>query len=245
MTADQPTANQSTANQSIADQPNADPLSADERPQGLLFDWDNTLVDSWAAIHHALQVTFAELGYRPWSFEETKANVRKSAREAFPELFGDQAERATEVFYATFEQDHLASLRPLPGADALIRGLAADGYLLGVISNKRGRLLRAEASALGWDRHMLAVVGANDAARDKPDPVVLEYALRDGPLERVERQRIWFVGDTDIDLSCAHNGGCVPVLVRGDAPATGEFAGCPPRRHFPDCRALLAYLRGD
>jgi phosphoglycolate phosphatase len=221
------------------------PASDTERPLGLLFDWDNTLVDSWAAIHHALQVTFTELGYRPWTFQETKRNVRKSAREAFPELFGDQAARATEIFYATFEQDHLESLTPLPGAHELIAGLAADGVPLGVISNKQGRLLRAEAAALGWDRHLLACVGANDAARDKPDPSVVTHALAGGPLEATERTRIWFVGDTDIDLACAHNAGCTPVLLREAPPGVGEFADCPPSQHFADCRALMSYLRGD
>nr|WP_274610974.1 HAD family hydrolase [Rhodovibrio sodomensis] len=210
-----------------------------------MFDWDNTLVDSWAAIHHALQVTFTELGHRPWTLDETKANVRKSAREAFPELFGAAAARAMEIFYATFEQDHLASLTPLPGAHALIEGLAAAGYRLGVISNKQGRLLRAEAAALGWDRHMLVVVGANDAAHDKPDPAVVDYALAGGPLEQADRGRLWFVGDTDIDLACAHNAGCTPVLLRAAAPGPGEFADCPPSRHFPDCGALRTYLRGD
>jgi phosphoglycolate phosphatase len=220
-------------------------LTDPQRPAGLLFDWDNTLVDSWAAIHHALQVTFTELGYRPWTFEETKANVRKSAREAFPELFGAEAARATEIFYATFEQDHLESLTPLEGAHELIAGLAADGTPVGVISNKQGRLLRAEAAALGWDRHLLACVGANDAARDKPDPSVVAHALAGGPLEGMERARIWFVGDTDIDLACAHNAGCTPVLLRQAAPEDGEFAACPPSRHFPDCRALLSHLRGE
>jgi len=217
---------------------------AGARPEGLLFDWDNTLVDSWAAIHHALQVTFTELGYRPWTLDQTKANVRKSAREAFPELFGAEAARATEIFYATFEQDHLESLTPLPGAQALIEGLAQDGYRLGVISNKQGRLLRAEAESLGWDRHMLALVGATDAARDKPDACVVDHALAGGALEHTERGRIWFVGDTDIDLACAHNAGCVPVLLRSTAPGTAEFADCPPARHFPDCPGLLGYLRG-
>ena len=219
--------------------------SAAAKPEGLLFDWDNTLVDSWAAIHHALQATFTELGYRPWTFEETKANVRKSAREAFPDLFGAEAARATEIFYATFEQDHLDSLTPLPGAEALVAGLAADGYPMGVISNKRGNLLRAEAAALGWDRQMVALVGASDAVRDKPDPAVVDHALAGGPLASATRARLWFVGDTDIDLACAHNGGCVPVLLRADAPVAGEFAGCPPSWHFRDCRALLAHLRRD
>ena len=27
-------------------------------PKAILFDWDNTLVDSWTVIHHAMTATF-------------------------------------------------------------------------------------------------------------------------------------------------------------------------------------------
>ena len=37
------------------------------RPRALLFDWDNTLVDTWGAIHHALTVTFEAMGETPWT----------------------------------------------------------------------------------------------------------------------------------------------------------------------------------
>jgi phosphoglycolate phosphatase len=213
-----------------------------ERPLTVLFDWDNTLVDSWAAIHHALRETFQAMGRTPWSLAETKANVRKSAREAFPELFGARAEEAAEVFYAAFERDHLAALTPLAGARELIEGLAAAGYDLGVVSNKRGRLLRAEAAELGWGRHLRALVGANDAVRDKPDPAVVEMALTGGPAETAQRGRVWLVGDTDIDLDCAANAGCVPVLLRAEPPGPGEFQSAPPRLHLPDCQTLLEHL---
>ncbi|HLJ20402.1 MAG TPA: HAD hydrolase-like protein, partial [Stellaceae bacterium] len=61
-----------------------------ERPRAILFDWDNTLVDSWPVIHEALVVTFEGMGHVPWTLEETKQRVRHSLRDAFPRLFGDR-----------------------------------------------------------------------------------------------------------------------------------------------------------
>ena len=60
------------------------PGDGDEvRPVALLFDWDNTLADTWPAIHHALAVTFRAMDREPWTFEETRARVRASARDSF------------------------------------------------------------------------------------------------------------------------------------------------------------------
>ena len=56
-------------------------------PKALVFDWDNTLVDSWVMIHRALERTFIAMGRRPWTLDEAKRRVRASARDAFPKLF--------------------------------------------------------------------------------------------------------------------------------------------------------------
>ena len=42
------------------------------RPSALLFDWDNTLIDSWATIHLALEETFQAFGREAWTLEELK-----------------------------------------------------------------------------------------------------------------------------------------------------------------------------
>ncbi len=207
------------------------------KPKAILFDWDNTLVDSWAVIHHAMTATFEAMGERPWTLEETRRNVRKSARDSFPELFGARAAEATEVFYRTYEADHLKQLRPLPGAEAMLSELAAaGGALLGVVSNKRGRLLRLEAAALGWDRYLGPLVGAADAARDKPAPDVVDFALAGSGI--AAGPAVWFVGDTDIDVLCARNSGCTAILVRAEPPAAGEFDALPLAGHLSDCAAF-------
>jgi phosphoglycolate phosphatase len=212
------------------------------RPRALLFDWDNTLVDTWGAIHHALTVTFEAMGQQPWTLDETRQRVRRSAREAFPVLFGARAEEATGIFYLAFESDHLETLEARGGAEAMLRGLAeSGGYYLAVVSNKRGDLLRSEASELGWDGYFERMIGANDAARDKPAVDAVKMALGDSGL--APGPEVWFVGDTDIDMVCATNAGCLPVLLRDEPPGAGEFAGSEPRFHVADCVQLLEAVR--
>ena len=211
------------------------------RPRALLFDWDNTLVDTWPTIHHALSVTFQAMGQTPWTFEETKARVRASARDSFPKLFGDRAPEATEVFYRAYEAGHLENLQERPGTGAALSTLAGQpGLYLAVVSNKKGDLLRREAAHLGWDPFFARLVGAQDAARDKPAPEAVALALEGSGL--ASGPEVWFVGDTDIDMHCAVNSGCIPVLVRPHAPHKGEFGTAAPQMHYPDCAALLGGL---
>lgn len=212
------------------------------RPRALLFDWDNTLVDSWGAIRHALNVTLRAMGQEPWTIEQTRARVRASARDSFPRLFGQRAAEATEIFYRTVEADHLENLRPRPGAQEMLEGLAEDRHLyLAVVSNKQGRLLRREAVHLGWDRFFARLVGAGDAARDKPAVEAVDLVLRGSGL--AAGPQIWFVGDTDIDMLCARNAGCLPVLLRSAEPDEGEFGDAEPRLHLRDCAALGDAIR--
>ena len=112
-----------------------------ERPCGLLFDWDNTLVDTWGVIHHALGVTLKTMGKDPWCLEETRKRVRNSARDTFPEMFGARADEAMDIFYDTYRSDHLEKLREGDGAGEMLARLSEAGYLLGVVSNKLGELL--------------------------------------------------------------------------------------------------------
>jgi len=212
------------------------------RPAALLFDWDNTLADTWPAIHHALATTFRAMGQEPWTFEETRARVRASARDSFPALFGDRAEEAMAVFYGCFEADHLSQLRERPGATAMLERLEGAGFYLAVVSNKRGDLLRQEADALDWTRLFARLVGANDAARDKPAAEPVRMALDGSGL--APGRHVWFVGDTDIDLVCAATSGCVPVLLRAEPPRPDEFGNHPPERHFDSCAALARVLTG-
>lgn len=206
-------------------------------PRAIVFDWDNTLVDTWLQLHHAINHTLGAMGHPAWSFEQTKKQVRNSARDSFPRLFGERAGQAMETFHAAFEADHLDRLTELPGTGAALRELSAAGLPLAVVSNKDGAILRREATHLGWQPLFHRLVGAQDAARDKPAVEPVTMALDGSGI--VLGPEVWLVGDTDTDMICAHNAGCLPVLLRAEPPGEDEFEAAAPALHVESCRALV------
>ncbi|WP_137176831.1 HAD family hydrolase [Roseomonas sp. AR75] len=210
-----------------------------KRPACILWDWDNTLVDGWAAIQHGLNVTFRDFGMQEWDRETVLARVRGSLRDTFPGMFGAEWERARDVFYAAVRSCHLDVLSPMPGAVAAIGAAAALGPQ-GVISNKQGPLLRAEAAHLGWNAGFAVLVGAGDAAADKPDPAPFVMALAACGVKA--GAHVWYVGDTALDMRAARAAGCTAVLV-GGAPHDGGEANANPDFAFADAASLGAALR--
>ncbi|HWD58393.1 MAG TPA: HAD hydrolase-like protein [Stellaceae bacterium] len=209
------------------------------RPRAIIFDWDNTLVDSWGTIHDALNFLMAAMEKPLWTIEETRERVRLSLRDAFPVIFGERWEEARQIYMDRFQAIHLARLTPLPGRDAMLRALAPAHYLA-IVSNKTGPVLRAEAEHIGWSSLFASIVGAGDAHTDKPHCAPVELALQASGIE--PGPEVWFVGDTAVDMECAIAAGCVPVLL-GVAEGSDEFAQFPPALTFADDAALFRALR--
>ncbi len=209
-------------------------------PTAIIWDWDNTLVDGWAAITAGLNAAFTEHGLTPWTLDEVKARVRRSLRETFPDIFGARWEAARDTFYREVRAQHLQVLTPMPGAaEALAAGAALAP--MAVNSNKQGPLLRAEADQLGWTRHFTRLVGAGDAEADKPNPAPMRLGLAAcgvpaGP-------SVWYIGDTALDMLAARNAGCTGILL-GDAAHDGGVEAAGAEANFAGGHALAAYLLG-
>ncbi|MBS0236565.1 MAG: HAD family hydrolase [Proteobacteria bacterium] len=181
-----------------------------QKPQAVLFDWDNTLVDSWQLLHTVLNLTLKSYGMPEWSEEEVTARSHRSMREAFPHIFGDQWEEAGRKFHQIYQEVHLDYLQALPGAEAVLTELCRIGVYLSIVSNKTGKFLRKEVEVLGWGKYFDMVVGATDTPKDKPAIDMPTKALENLP--HYEHSKVWLVGDTKIDLECASNFGCRAVL---------------------------------
>jgi phosphoglycolate phosphatase len=208
-------------------------------PRAIIFDWDNTLIDSWHCIQAATNATLRHMGHPEWDLDETRRRVTLSMRDAFPALFGARWEEARDVFTSTFAAIHLDHLVELPGTTGMLHELRELGTRLYVVSNKRGHFLRKEAEALAWTPLFESLVGAGDAECDKPDPAPVRLALGEGDIGT----DVWFVGDTSVDLQCAVNAGLLPVLMRVDPPRPGEMDLCQPRHHVRDCEGLMNLVK--
>jgi len=205
-------------------------------PRAILFDWDGTLVDTWKAIIAAYNITRIALGMDPWDETTARQNIRKSWRDAFPEVFGDRWQEAGEIYrkqYGAINQQHI---EPMQGAFELLTALAEANIHVGIVSNKLGTYLRSEVEYFNWGKHFVRTIGSQDAARDKPHPDPVIMALDGSGI--VSGPNVWFVGDTGMDLQVAHATGCVPILVNGHHLKPGEREEYPPAAEFEDLPAL-------
>lgn len=211
------------------------------KPEAILFDWDNTLVDSWPTIHQALTETFEVMGHEPWTMAQTKERVHRSMRDSFPEIFKEEWQRAADLYQSNFQRVHLEMLTPLPLAAELLALLQNSDVYVAVVSNKRGDNLRKEVNHIDWGSYFEKVVGATDAEKDKPSPDPVHMALEGSGIKT--GHHVWFVGDSITDMECAHNAGCYPVFFGDGDHQKEEFEKCPPSTHFGDHQDVIDFIR--
>ncbi len=181
-------------------------------PSAVILDWDNTLVDSWGAIAEAINYVRVKFGLPFWTQVEILANCTRSARDAFPEWFGDRWEEAWQDYYSHFEKTRMKlGLTPLPEAETFLKYLKEKKIPAVVVSNKSNHYLRDESKQLGWDHYFASIAGAHDAPKDKPEREHPDYALKLAGLKA--GADIWFIGDSETDVVCARNVGCTPILI--------------------------------
>lgn len=207
-------------------------------PSAVIFDWDNTLVDSWSAIAEAVNYTRNEFGLGTWSMDEIQSNCTRAARESFPDWFGQERwQEAYSVYYKCFDEvRRRVGIHKKSGADELLNLLKERNIPIFVVSNKRGDYLRQEAQTLKWDDYFTALIGATDAPRDKPARDPVDMALSYGKL--TAGADIWFVGDSEADVACARNAECLPIFI-----GTHEMARqLKVDMSFSDCKHLQTLL---
>lgn len=187
-----------------------------KKPKAILLDWDNTLASSWGIIHKCLNTAFKTFGKEEWPFEDlinNRENIHHSLRDSFPRLFGDEWQKARDVYYEAFKSCHLEEIKLLEGALLTIEMLAESGCYVAIVSNKTGKYLRQELQHLSIDHHFHKIIGATDAEKDKPHSEPLLMALEGSGVEEKDYQNhVWMVGDSKTDIEAAINTGIIPIL---------------------------------
>jgi len=183
-----------------------------KKPDAIFFDWDGTLVDSLPALHNYYNHVLTVFEKPSITLEQAKNNIRRSAREVFPEVFGDRSEDALKVFYDYVADKHIDHLAPFVDSHEFMDGLSRYGIPLGSVSNKKHSFLIKEITHLGWDKYLVSNIGAGVAAKDKPEPDPLVMAIEKIGLSPAKNV-IWYVGDTETDIQAAIAAGCQPIFI--------------------------------
>jgi len=189
---------------------------------GVLFDWDGTLIDSYAADSAAYLAMFQEMGIS-WGLDELARHyspnwyhVYKAA--GLPRHRWDDADKVWRKQYTNHRPRLLAKARQV------LRWVAQRHRVGLVTSGDRDRVTR-QLREFRLTQTFLARVFSGDARHRKPHPAPLQLALRHMKLKPVE---CIYVGDSPEDLEMADRAGVRAIAVLGPFPTEKRLRAARP-----------------
>ena len=184
--------------------------------RAVIFDLDGTLVDTAPDLMRATNHVLESLGRRPISMDEVRSFVGHGARAlltrglaatgGLPEDYDVEPDYVRFVDY--YSQNIAEGSTPFPGLIRLLDRLKAEGFGLGVCTNKLEGLSVQLLDALKLSPYFGAVVGPDTLGIAKPDPRPFREAVSRLGLVA---PRALMVGDSETDIITARNAG-VPVI---------------------------------
>ncbi len=190
--------------------------------EGVLFDWDGTLINSYDADTSAYLAMFKEMGIA-WGLEELEKNYSPNWYEVYraarlPRKRWQDADRAWRAHYAKHRPKLIA------GARRVLARLG-DAHPLGLVtSGDRDRVTR-QLRKFRLTRLFAARVCSGDTLRKKPHPEPLRLALRQMQLDP---SACVYVGDAPQDVEMAKRAGVRAIGVLGPFPTERRLRAARP-----------------
>ena len=180
--------------------------------QGVLFDWDGTLLNSFEADSSSYLAMFKAMGI-PWGLKELEKNyspnwyhVYRAAR--LPRQRWDDADRLWRAHYAKHRPKLIAGTRRVL---AKLRGTHA----LGLVTSADRDRVTAQLRDFRLTTLFVARVCSGDTFHKKPHPQPLRVALRQMQLHP---SVCIYVGDAPQDIEMARRAGVRAIGVLGPFP---------------------------
>ena len=194
----------------------------ERRTDLVLFDLDGTLADTAPDLVDAINACLLARGRAARPLAELRPWVSHGARGLIERSFGlgpdDAGYEALRAEFMDRYESRLCRLTTLfPGIEEILVRIEADGMRWGIVTNKIARLTDRLVRELRLDSRAACVVSGDTAARAKPDPAPITYAL-----ERCgcAPEASVYVGDDRRDIQAGRAAG-----VRTFAVAYGYSAG--------------------
>jgi HAD superfamily hydrolase (TIGR01509 family) len=198
------------------------PAQRKQRVEGVLFDWDGTLINSYYADTSAYLAMFKEMGIA-WGLEELEKNYSPNWYEVYraarlPRKRWEDADRLWRAHYARHRPKLIA------GARRVLARLRDDHPLGLVTSGDRDRVTR-QLREFRLTTLFAARVCSGDTLRKKPHPAPLRMALRQMELDP---SACVYVGDAPQDVEMARRAGVRAIGVLGPFPTEKRLRAARP-----------------
>lgn len=178
----------------------------------IVFDWDGTLLDSAAAIVHAIQASSRDLGLTEPSDAQARhvigLGLTDALRHAVPELKPERYEEMVARYrFHYLSGDNQLSL--FPGIPEMLDRLQSAGHVLAVATGK-SRLGLERALDHSGLRPLFQASRCADECHSKPHPQMLEELMTEFAMAA---ETTVMIGDTSHDLLMASNAGVDSLAV--------------------------------
>lgn len=172
--------------------------------RGVLFDVDGTLVASNEAHARSWIDTVAEAGYDV-AFDVVWPMIGMGGDKVLPSIIGIESESKTgkqlsKRRWEIFTAKYLPGLEPTLGARDLVAEMKADGLQLVIATSAGTSELGALLEAAGLADLFDLKTSADDAEDSKPDPDIVQAAVRKSGLPPAA---LVMIGDTPYDVQAA------------------------------------------
>ena len=97
-----------------------------------------------------------------------------------------------------------------PGADDVLRALAAQGLPMAIATNDCEARARDQVESLGWGGHFVTVLGYDSGHGEKPDPGMVVAAAE---AMRLDPSEVAMVGDSSTDMGAGNAAGATTILM--------------------------------
>lgn len=207
--------------------------------KSIVFDLDGTLIDSAPDIHAAVNRLLVARGSDPLEFAVVRGFIGNGAGVLLEKvaaavgLAPDAARHADWMHHFLEDYETAVHLTVLyPHAEDALRALAAEGWSIGLCTNKPMAPTRAILRHFGILDLFGAVVGGDSLPQRKPDPAPLRAVL-----DSLGGHPAVYVGDSEVDAECAHRAG-VPMALYTEGYRKTALGDLPHAHAFDDFRGL-------
>jgi len=192
----------------------------------VIFDVDGTLIDSNDAQARSWVDALKEFGYSV-PYEKVRPLIGMGGDKVLLETIGVQkdsekgkqiSKRRSEIF----KEKYLPTIQAFPGAQELLNRMREQGLKLAIASSAQPDELRSLLQIVGAADLIEDKTSSEDAKRSKPDPDVMQVALK-----RVgyPPNEVVMIGDTPYDIEAARKVGVGTIAFRCGGWSDSDLAG--------------------
>lgn len=177
---------------------------------GIAFDLDGTLVDSMGRFPEVYTTAIRLAGGPSLEFEDILAAFHVgSTAQLLSHFLGRGVSEAELTCFYDLAAEAAREVRAFVGVPQMLSDLKARGVPLGVFTGAARRTTELLLESCGLTALFDAVVAGDEVARPKP---CAEGLLMVCDQLRLAPPNVVYVGDTQADVDCAREAGCLAVV---------------------------------